>query len=95
LRQCLFEYNLFYWSVRNDDDIGNRWIRFNKIAGCTTKERERGSEQERIKTKKETKINTKKKERKREQGKGEIPSSQKCAEPYESSKCQVLRGELH
>ncbi len=42
LGQCLFEYNLYYWSVRNDGDIGNRWIRFNEIAGCKTKERERG-----------------------------------------------------
>ncbi len=40
LGQCLFEYNLYYWSVRNDGDIGNRWIRFNEIAGCKTKERE-------------------------------------------------------
>ena len=28
--QCLFEYNLYYWSVRNDGDIGDRWIRFKR-----------------------------------------------------------------
>ena len=83
---------MYYRSVRNDGDIGNRWIRFNEIAGCKTKERERE------KRKKEMKTNTLKKrerERERKEGKGEIRSSRKCAEPYESSKGQILRGELH
>jgi hypothetical protein len=43
----------------------------------------------------EKKTKRKKEGIEREQGKGEIPSSRKCAEPYESSKGQVLRGELH
>lgn len=33
------EYNLCYWSIRNDGDIGNRWIRLNEIAGCKMKEK--------------------------------------------------------
>lgn len=94
LGQCLFEYNLYYWNVRNDGDIGNRWIRFNEIAGCKTKEREREREEEKKKKKASKEIRAKKKERKK-RTKGEIWSTQKCAEPHESSKCQVLRGKLH
>ncbi len=83
---------MYYRSVRNDGDIGNRWIRFNEIAGCKTKERERET-----KKRDEDKYFKKegKRERERKEGKGEIRSSRKCAEPYESSKGQILRGELH
>ena len=35
------------------------------------------------------------KKKMRGEGKGEIWSSRKCAEPYESSKGQILRGKLH
>lgn len=61
------------------------------------RERMRVRKRERKNEKKRNEDKYFKKEREREKGKGkgEIRSSRKCAEPYESSKGQILRGELH